>query len=133
MQKHLQSGGRYPVLRAVAILYLIGACVTLIGGLIATGYAAFTMSSTVLGRLSWLGLGIGGTFLSFIAMLGVAEVIKLFIDMEHSMRCAAVSNAMRETTVATPASVTTGGDGARNRIATLDEETAESALIRGHY
>ena len=63
----------------------------------------------------------------------IAEVLKLFIDMEHNTRMAIPGR------IGVPASVTTmeparndGGGGHVNRIEALDEETAEAALIRGH-
>ena len=56
-------------------------------------------------------------------MLAIAEGIKLFIDMADSLRI------MRGAAIVSNAGAATGDGG---RIGTLDEETAEAALFRGH-
>ena len=42
---HVLSGGRYPVLRALAIIYVIGAGLALVSTLIGVGYALFGTGS----------------------------------------------------------------------------------------
>ena len=68
----------------------------------------------------------------------IAEVFKLFMDLEHNTRVSAMANAYRGATasdvaVTTPAVETAavGPDGRRGRIL-AGEETAEGALVRGH-
>ncbi len=74
---------------------------------------------------------IAGAFIACVWMLAFAEMIKLFIDLEHNTRISAVVHAPG-------AMVAAGaGDGQGtathvNRVAALDEETAEAALLRGH-
>jgi hypothetical protein len=71
-------------------------------------------------------------FFVVVSMLAVAEVLKLFIDVEHNTRTGGAG--ARGMVVETPTStvVVSGGDGRTNRLDALDEETAEAALLRGH-
>ena len=142
---HVRSGGRYPVLRALAILYLIGAAVM---ALVAVIGAVWSLASA---GSAWLPMGtspnatdrmigavvlLAGGFFAAVSMLAIAEVLKLFIDIEHNSRLTAVAAMQRVATApAEPAVVATGADGgarAANRLDELDEETAEAALLRGH-
>jgi hypothetical protein len=142
------AGTRYPVLRTIAILYLIGACVTAVVGCIgiiyALGWGAPRAASMVPGtnpsswgdRLSMAGYIFGGTFLAVISMLAIAEVLKLFIDIERSCRSMAmnmpVSTATTTTVVEGNQVVSTTAR--HSRVAQLldGDETAEGALLRGH-
>ena len=133
---HIRSGGRYPVLRTVAILWLVGAVLTLI-------YGVFQAISTLIGASGpyMVQMGTGGTvghvlgffmwlaatFFAVLLSVAVAELIKLLIDMEESMRLTAISRMAGGTT--TPVAEQPS-DGSRGRI--FAEETAEGALIRGH-
>src|SRR3954463_10148066 len=140
---HLMSGGRYPVLRTIGIFYLLGAALTTIAGVVAAGWELFRAPDNMTNRIQ-LSLGVlAATFFAVLAMLMIAEVIKLFIDMEHNTRMAAMAAAMRMDqpagTYPTPASSVTVDRATTsmphpNRVAfhTADEETAEAALIRGH-
>jgi hypothetical protein len=120
------------VLRALAILYLVMACVTALAGI--AGAIYLLVASRYGGALDRTFLAIGAivaTFYFVVTMLAIAEVIKLFIDMEHNTRMAWPGR------IGMPQSVSTvtmsseyAGDG--GRLADLDEETAEAALIRGH-
>jgi hypothetical protein len=126
----MTSGGRYPVLRSLAILYLLGAAVaalvTVVGVLWILARAPYAMTDRlVLGCVTLI-----GGFFVVIGMLAMAEVFKLFIDIEHNTRMSAPANTMAMT-MEVPAGQT-GTTGHVNRIAALDEETAEVALIRGH-
>jgi hypothetical protein len=144
---HVLSGGRYPVLRSLAIIYVIAAGLTVISTLLGVLYALFGM------RLAWSDRGIAavgvvtGGFLLVLSMLAIAEVIKLVIDIEHNTRAAALragaampSSVAITTSDAATTIVTADGDGAAlagagartNRLEALDEETAEAALLRGH-
>lgn len=153
MHTHVSSGGRYPALRTLAILYLVAACAVLVVGVwravrvltIAdpTGFDMFgatpAMGSRLLSAVSWL----AASFIGVLAMFAVAELIKLLIDIEANTRAAA---AMRTIEVAAPAAVVTttaaseAGNGVGEgvpgggRIGKLlaGDETAEGALIRGH-
>lgn len=157
--RHVLSGGRYPVLRTIAILYLIVAAVTAIAGIVgfvwalARGPAIYGFGQVPAawgGRIS-AGLEIlVTTFFACLAMLVVAEVIKLLIDVEHNTRTSAMALAARAEqvlpsatmapmpaeTVVPPGSPVAATTTTPNRIAVFfhnaDEETAEAALLRGH-
>jgi hypothetical protein len=137
-ETRLESGGRYPVLRAVAILWMIGAAIACIYGLY---QAIVTLAGVqrlellkvppdwvqqVLSSFIWLGV----TFFAVIFNLAVAEGIKLFMDIERSCRSLALGSTPVTPTASPSWSVsctTDGGVGGR-----FSEETAESALIKGH-
>jgi hypothetical protein len=135
----VRSGGRYPVLRAIGIFYLIGAAVTAIAGIAGAVWMMVWAPAALRDRVS-MGLGVlAATFFAVLAMLVIAEVIKLFIDVEHNTRLTASALASRGSpipagTVVAPDSPNLVGDGMHtNRMAAyLDDETAEAALIRGH-
>jgi hypothetical protein len=139
---HITSGGRYPVLRALAIMYLIMAGLAVIGGLITAGYVLWAYRDwSIATRIVWSIVSLAGTFFAVVGLLAIAEVLKLFIDIEHNTRTAALAGAYQasttpavSTTVAgAPAVVTTTSTSTEGgRLSCLDEETAEAALIRGH-
>jgi hypothetical protein len=145
MHAHLTSGGRYPVLRTVAILWLVGAAVTCLYGLwqaVVTlgGWQSQMMVSTGMsigGRLIGACMWLAGTFFAVLFSIGVAELIKLFIDIEHNSRMIACQTSGTSTTVsAAPATTLStvapvGSDGHR-MSPYIAEESAESALIHGH-
>jgi hypothetical protein len=122
----MASGGRYPVLRALAILYLVLAGLAVLSGLIAAGWALVSAPWDTGNRIVLSLLALAGTFFVVVTMLAIAEVIKLVIDIEHNTRLAALRSF---TSVAANAQPTPAG----GRIRDVDEEeTAEAALIRGH-
>lgn len=125
MQKpHILSGGRYPVLRALGILYLLGAVLAAVAGIVAAIWVVAQLGDLGVGQRLMLALStLGGAFFVVISMLAIAEGIKLFIDMADSLRI------MRGTAIVSGSGAATGDGG---RIGTLDEETAEAALFRGH-
>ena len=150
---HVSSGGRYPALRALAILYLVAAVAVLVVGVWRairvlsaadpSGFDVFgatpDMASRALSAVSWL----AASFIGVLVMFGVAELIKLLIDIERNTRLAAMRSAAIETgaaTATTATTVTAGADGVGEgvpgggRLGQLleGEETAEGALIRGH-
>jgi len=134
---HVMSGGRYPVLRALAIFYVFGAALAVLGTLIGIVYILARGPGSVLDRMIISCGAIVGGFIAVVSMLAVAEVLKLFIDMEHNTRMMGSGAPARTMVAVGPgvtevATVSTGGDGHINRIDALDEETAEAALIRGH-
>jgi hypothetical protein len=140
---HVQSGGRYPVLRSLAILYLIGA------GLVALTAIIGAIWSLVGAGSAWLPMGtspnaadriiscvvmLTAGFFAALTMLAVAEVLKLFIDVEHNTRMA-VPGRIGAAASVTPEGVRSDGGTAVahvNRFDAMDEETAEGALLRGH-
>ena len=142
---HVLSGGRYPVLRSLAIIYVIAAALAVVSTVLGIAYALFGM------RLAWSDRGIiavgvltAGFFL-VLSMLAIAEVLKLVIDIEHNTRMSASRAAGAPSSIAITTSdaattvVAADGDGAvmaaaarPNRLDALDEETAEAALLRGH-
>jgi hypothetical protein len=142
---HVLSGGRYPVLRALALLYIIGAALTMVAPIVSIAYIYARGWGTVLDRtVLSIGALVAGFFL-FVSMLAVAELLKLAIDVEHNTRMNAAGRLGAVTTVAPSPSATaaaveaeaaavpTGPDGRTiNRISEIGEETAEAALIRGH-
>ena len=160
---HVTSGGRYPALRTIAVLYLIGAVV--VAGMfvwqairvVAWGGDEMTytwfgpaagVGGKVLGAACWLASG----FVGLLLMFAVAELIKLFIDIEQNTRAmahAATASTKVVQTVPTAdgdvavAAKSTNGDGSfvhegpavpflRDRKLFEGEETAEGALLRGH-
>ena len=136
------SGGRYPVLRTIGIFYLLFAGLTAIAGAVACVWTMIWAPAALGERIS-MGLGVlAATFFTVLAMLMIAEVIKLFIDIANHTRIAAMAAVANPglsaptpaATVVAPDSPTLVGDGMHtNRVATyLDEETAEAALLRGH-
>jgi hypothetical protein len=129
---HLMSGGRYPVLRALGILYLLGAVGALCYGLYWTGWALFAAPGSGGERFTLALQAFAATFFGVITILALAELIKLVIDIEHNTRMAAHRAAGLTTDTTTTATVLSGGDGHVNRLNQLDEESAEAALIRGH-
>jgi hypothetical protein len=123
---HLLSGGRYPVLRALAIIYVILAGIAVLGGLIGAGWALVRLPLTVGDKIISAAAILVSSFFVVISTLAIAEVIKLFIDVEHNTRIAAL-RALRPVTP---------GDGSgaidAGRLRELSEETAEAALLKGH-
>ena len=135
---HVLSGGRYPVLRSLAIIYVIAAGLAVISTILGLAYTVFGMEMAWSDRaIVALGVFTAGFFL-VLTMLAIAEVLKLVIDIEHNTRVgAAASRGVMPSAMTTPPATTTvaaEGDGAPrpNRLDALDDETAEAALLRGH-
>ncbi len=135
---HLASGGRYPVLRSVAILCILCA-------VLSVGYGVWRAADTLVrapdvaqGRVIVAAGWLAATFLSAVLLVGLGEMIKLFMDIEHNTRVA--SSAFRTTMATGDATRAADGvaapaDGNGGRLAgpwMEGEETAEGALIRGH-
>jgi hypothetical protein len=124
-QHHITAGGRYPVLRTIAILWLFFALLMLIGG-IYQAIVALLGEPMRIGDIAMTGrsaclVWLSATFFVVILSVAISELIKLAIDVEHNTRVAAQSGA---TDTAVSGRV---GNGKGN-----DEESAEVALIRGH-
>lgn len=120
---HVASGGRYPVLRAFAIIYLVMAVVALLSGLVAAGWALIYAPWDIENRVVLALLSLAGSFFLIVGSLAVAEIIKLFIDIEHNTRIGAL-RSQDEAISAAP-------EIRHSNRFTDDEETAEAALIRG--
>jgi hypothetical protein len=131
---HIRSGGRYPVLRALGILYMVGALGWLCVGLFVTGWALFAAPGSMGERFPLPLQAFAATFFGVITILALAELIKLLIDVEHNTRMAAMNAATAGGNGATAATTTAAPavSGHVNRVALLDEESAEAALLRGH-
>jgi hypothetical protein len=111
---HVSSGGRYPVLRTLAILYLFAAAAVLvlgvwravsvlIGGTDADVFGATpNMASRWMAAFAWL----AASFIGVLGMFAVAELIKLLIDIEHNTRLAGMrsmaGDVVATTTVPAP-------------------------------
>ena len=93
---HLSSGGRYPVLRALAILQLVSALFVGVGGIIGSVYITTwyeRFKFTTLSDKIMIGLvGLAATFFLVIFTLAFAELIKLLIDIEHNTRMTTATN-----------------------------------------
>jgi hypothetical protein len=121
------SGGRYPVLRAIAIIYLFLGGIAVIGGILTMLWMLIRAPfATMTDRIILAAAALAGSVFAGALMLGAAEIIKLFVDLEHNTRMAAMDRATTAPSGQTPAG------GPTNRISVLEEETAEAALIRGH-
>ena len=136
---HIETGGRYPILRVIAILWLVGAVMSLVYGiyqaisvLVGANHQALfavggNLTSRIIGCIVWLAV----TFFVVIANIAIAELIKLAMDVEQNTRMTATNTAA---TAFPPAATATaapppGRDEARRR---WEDESAEAALIKGH-
>jgi hypothetical protein len=108
---------------------MIMAIVALISGLVAAGWALAAAPWNIGGRIVLALLALAGTFFLIVGTLAVAEVLKLFMDVEHNTRITALRMMGQKISVANALMT---NDGGTNRIRDLDEETAEGALLRGH-
>jgi hypothetical protein len=127
--QHVQftSGGRYPVLRSIAIIYLILAGVSIVAGIVSVFWMLLRAPFDATDRIVLAAATLVGSVFWCALMLGAAEIIKLFVDIEHNSRMAAIIRPM------TPiGDVPPSNPGHTNRISVLEEETAEAALLRGH-
>jgi hypothetical protein len=119
------SGGRYPVLRALGILYMIGAAGALCYGLYWTGWALFAAPGSMGDRFPLALQAFAATFFGVITIFAIAELIKLMIDIEHNTRMARQNGGTNDgQPMVNSAHV--------NRVSALEEESAEAALLRGH-
>lgn len=126
-EAYISSPARYPVLRTVAILWMVGAVFSLI-------YCVFqcvvlladaprmelipVMPPAVTTRIFMAVMWLVAGFFAVIINIGIAELIKLFINIEHNSRLMSVNSF----TVAAGTAQNFGG-----RLS----ETAESELIQG--
>jgi hypothetical protein len=130
---HVASGGRYPVLRAIGIIYVVMAGLSIIVGLIAAGYIMASQPWSMTTRVVWAIVSLAGTCFAVIGSLAVAEVLKLFMDIEHNTRMITMRGATDTSAAAPTVAGPNGPEAAHvNRMREMDEETAEGALLRGH-
>jgi hypothetical protein len=122
------------MLRALAIIYVIGAALAAIATVVGVIYSLAAGDGSFADRLIQAAAAIGAGLFMVVTMLAIAEVLKLFIDVEHNTRMAVPGRIGMPATVTPDTARADGGPvmGHVNRIDALDEETAEAALIRGH-
>jgi hypothetical protein len=121
------SGGRYPILRSIAIIYLVLGGVSILAGIVAVFWMLISAPFAATDRIILAAAALVASVFWSALMLGAAEVIKLFVDIEHNTRTASIYRPMTPTATETPAT-----DGHSNRFTALHDETAEAALILGH-
>jgi hypothetical protein len=122
--RRIESGGRYPVLRSLGILYLAAAVFAVAFGIMLAGWVLYR-PPLMMGNRFMLCCGVlVGTFFVVLSLLAIAEVIKLAIDIEHNTRMARGQS--------TPMTSQEQPNGGRLGKLLQGEETAEAALIRGH-
>ena len=129
---HVLSGGRYPVLRSLAIIYVIGSALVALSTIITLGYVLFAARFAWTDKLVMFAGALAAGFLLVVSMLAVAELLKLFIDIEHNTRMSSANGRIGMPATMTPADIAATDGGRIGQLATLDEETAEAALLRGH-
>src|SRR4051812_32468667 len=83
---HVMTGGRYPVLRAMGIFYLLGAVGVFCYGLYWIGWTLFAAPASMGDRFAVTLQAIAATFFAVVTILALAELIKLVIDVEHNTR-----------------------------------------------
>ncbi len=126
---HLESGGRYPVLRTLGILYLVGGALALVGGIFAASWALLRAPNDMGERMVYAMIILAGTFFVVLTMLAVAEFLKLMLDIEHNTRMSA-GGSMTTGELRDERNAQSIG-GPRGKWLNGDE-TAEAALLRGH-
>jgi hypothetical protein len=124
---HFRSGGRYPVLRSIAIIYVFLGAIAILGGIVAMLWMLIRAPFGPMDRVILAAAALVSSVFGCALMLGAAEVIKLFVDLEHNTRMASMFRPLTPTSGETP-----NAGGHVNRISMLEDETAEAALIRGH-
>jgi hypothetical protein len=122
-----RSGGRYPVLRSIAIIYVFLGGIAIISGVVAMLWMLIRAPFGPMDRVILAAAALVSSIFGCALMLGAAEVIKLFVDLEHNTRMASMFRPMTPTSDQTP-----NAGGHVNRISIIEDETAEAALIRGH-
>src|SRR5687767_12321585 len=142
---HVSSGGRYPVLRTLAILQLVAAALAIVFGVWKAVEifirepdpavtSVFGTAGGAAGKIMVAASWLAATFISVLFIVAFAELIKLLIDIEHNTRMMRGGTAPSAGAVRTEVVESVGSDGRpTTRTTWLEgEETAEGALIRGH-
>jgi hypothetical protein len=83
---HLDSGGRYPVLRAFGILCLVMSIAAMFAGIVGAAWAIFRAPLSGNEHLVVALSALAGMFFLVVTNLAVAEIVKLFLDIEHNTR-----------------------------------------------
>jgi hypothetical protein len=104
---------------------MVGSVAALCYGLYWMGWSLFAAPGSMGERIALAGGVLVATFIAVVTILAVAEVIKLVIDIEHNTRMAAMNGGSGNGTAM-------AGEGLANRLSSLEEESAEAALLRGH-
>jgi hypothetical protein len=123
-----ETGGRYPVLRSIAIIYVFLGGIAIVGGVVGVLWSLLRAPFPATDRIILAGAALVVATFWCALMLGGAEIIKLFVDIEHNTRMTSLDRLM-------PSSDGGGkpsGAAPINRMSCLEEEAAEVALIRGH-
>ncbi len=105
---------------------MVGALGIVLVGIYAIGWCLFAAPANMTEKLALVGFALVATFLLAVAVLAFAELIKLMIDVEHNTRMASMGAASGN------GSALSSTEARVNRIAEMDEESAEAALLRGH-
>src|ERR1700687_3526643 len=94
--KHVQvsSGGGYPVVRSIGIIYVFLGGVAIVGGVGAVLWLLIRAPFAPMDRVILAAAALGASVFACALMLGAAEVIKLFVDLEHNTRMASMSRPM---------------------------------------
>jgi hypothetical protein len=117
-------------------MYLLFGALFAVGGVLTALYLLFRGPGTLTDRFIETCASLAGTAFLVLTTLAVAELLKLFMDVEHNTRMAWMSGANGSVAAGTTATTPPGAAAPVahvNRAALLEgEETAEGALIRGH-
>src|SRR4051794_24196352 len=108
---HMTSGGRYPVLRALAILYMVSAVGLFVYGIWQAFVTLLTARDTVEGKVVVAVGWMAGGFIAALSAIGISEMIKLFMDIEHNTRIAALRAAHGAAMEATAAAAAPADNG----------------------
>src|SRR5690242_5031653 len=104
---HVQSGGRYPVLRALAIMYVLGSALAVLATLAGIVWIFARAPGNITDHLIMAVGAIVGGFVTVVTLLAVAELLKLFIDIEHNTRTGTGPARMSVVTAGDTVAVTT--------------------------
>jgi len=105
---------------------------SIVVGLITAGYILASQPWNIWSRIVWAIVSLAGTCFAVIGCLAIAEVLKLFMDIEHNTRVHAMRGFSEAAATMATSSASAGNGGETNRMRELDAETAEGALLRGH-
>jgi hypothetical protein len=114
------------VLRALGILSMVGALGIVLMGLYWIGWSLFAAPANMRERIGLAAGFLVATFVLAVVTLAFAELIKLMIDVEHNTRITSMGGVSAGNGDAVAPEVRV------NRLAELDAESAEGALLRGH-
>ena len=105
----IRSGGRYPVLRLIAIIYVFLGGVAIVGGVVTMLWLLIRAPFLPMDRIILAAAALVGSVFGCVLMLGAAEIIKLFVDVEHNTRMASMIRPMTPVVGETPDVRNSGG------------------------